>query len=205
MIRRIFQTARNTQVFRRGQRKWLRFLLSLRGTPESVGLGFALGVFVACTPTVGLHLILAAALATLFRASRPAALLSSCLSNPATFTPLYMFAYKAGAWLIPGPPASEVCQILSRIFHDLGTLQFGSFLREFKVFFSIGMDVLAPMMLGGSLMGLVAGALAYPIALWLFETFHNFREKRRAHRSRHRPHLYHGLHPSHPSHPDGLE
>ena len=198
MIHRLFQTVRNTQVFRRSQRKWLRFLLSLRGTPESVGFGLAVGVFVACTPTVGLHLVLAAALATLFRASRPTALLATCLSNPATFTPMYMFAYKTGVWLVPGPPASEVCRNLSHIFHQLGTLQFGSFLDEFKVILSLGRDVLAPMMLGGCLMGLVAGAIAYPIGVMLFDAFHNLLEKRRAHRSKHRPHLYHGLHPSHP-------
>jgi uncharacterized protein (DUF2062 family) len=201
MIRRLSQTVRNTLAFRRGQRKWLRFLLSLRGTPRSVGFGLAVGVFVACTPTVGLHLVLAAALATMFRASRPTALLGTCLSNPATFTPFYMFAYKLGAWLIPGPPASEVCQALSRILHQFGSHQSGSFLDEFKVFLSLGMDVLAPMMLGGCLMGLVAGAIAYPIGVVLFDAFHNFRENRRAHRSKHRPHLYH-LH-QHPIQPDG--
>jgi uncharacterized protein (DUF2062 family) len=204
MIRRIFQTARNTQVFRRGQRKWFRFLLSLRGTPESVGLGFALGVFVACTPTIGLHLVLAVALATLLRASRPAALLATWISNPATFPPFYLSAYKVGAWLIPGPPVSEVRETLMRIFHELGSLQFGAFLSDFKVFLSIGMEILGPMMLGGILVGLVAGALTYPVVLLLFEAFHNFREKRRAHRSRHRPHLYHGLHAP-PPHLDGPE
>jgi uncharacterized protein len=54
-------------------------------TPREVGWSVALGVFVGCTPLLGLHMWIALALATLFRVNRVWAFLGSRVSSNVVF------------------------------------------------------------------------------------------------------------------------
>ena len=56
----------------------------LDGDPHDVAFGKAIGVFVAMSPTIFFHTILAIALAVLFKASKPAAMIVALVSNPVT-------------------------------------------------------------------------------------------------------------------------
>ena len=51
-----------------------RAIVMLDDTPHSIALGTAIGLFIAWTPTVGIHMILVVALALLFRANKVAGL-----------------------------------------------------------------------------------------------------------------------------------
>jgi len=66
---------------------------------RSVSRGIALGLFCAFVPIPG-QMILAAALAIIFRANIPLSVLFVWVSNPLTMPALFFMAYKVGAMLL---------------------------------------------------------------------------------------------------------
>ncbi|MGL6071673.1 DUF2062 domain-containing protein, partial [Craterilacuibacter sp.] len=93
------------------QRRGLRWLAPWLGREQlwylsrhSVALGMALGVFFGLlTPFA--QIILAVGAAIILRANVAAAALSTLVTNPLTFAPIYYLAYRLGAFLL-GEPAS---------------------------------------------------------------------------------------------------
>lgn len=69
----------------------IRAILKLDDPPRKLALAFALGVFVAFTPTIGLHIVTCIALAWTFRLSKFVILTASFINNPWTMVPLYGF------------------------------------------------------------------------------------------------------------------
>ncbi|MCP4673286.1 MAG: DUF2062 domain-containing protein [Desulfobacula sp.] len=67
----------------------------LHGEPRYVAFGMAIGVFVAITPTIPFYTVLAIALAVFLKASKPAAIIGACVSNPFTVVFLYFASYKS--------------------------------------------------------------------------------------------------------------
>ena len=74
-------------------------LLRLRDRPEVIAKGFAIGVFAGCFPLLGLQSLIGIFLATIFRASKVAAVAATWISNPLTYVPLFIFNYKIGKFL----------------------------------------------------------------------------------------------------------
>ncbi|HSB33902.1 MAG TPA: DUF2062 domain-containing protein [Nitrospirota bacterium] len=74
----------------------LRSILSLDDPPHKLALAFALGVFVAFSPTLGLHVISCLALGWLFRLNKLVILTASFINNPWTMVPLYGFCIWLG-------------------------------------------------------------------------------------------------------------
>lgn len=69
----------------------IKSILKLNEPPHRLALAFALGVFVAFTPTIGLHLITCLILAWAFRVSKFVVITASFINNPWTIVPLYGF------------------------------------------------------------------------------------------------------------------
>lgn len=69
----------------------IRSILKLDDPPHKLALAFSLGVFVAFTPTIGLHMLSCLLLAWLFRVSKLVTLTASLVNNPWTVVPLYGF------------------------------------------------------------------------------------------------------------------
>jgi uncharacterized protein (DUF2062 family) len=67
----------------------LRSLVALNDPPHKLALAFALGVFVAFSPTLGLHVITCLALGWIFRLNKLVILTASFINNPWTVVPLY--------------------------------------------------------------------------------------------------------------------
>ena len=82
--------------------------------------GFALGLFIGCTPTMGVQIALAGAAAFFLRVNVPIALLATLISNPVTAPILYPLEYKLGVWLV-GIPEGPTVEGVSGAF--------GSFVR----------------------------------------------------------------------------
>jgi uncharacterized protein (DUF2062 family) len=142
-------------------RKLFRWLLTLRGSPESIALGLAIGVFVACSPLLGIHLVMAIVLATLLNANRPAALAASFLNNPATFVPVYALEYWVGSFFWAGPPVSRVKQVLGEVADQFTGSSVLNMREHVALVLELGKDVFVPMMIGGTLLGLLAGTAVY--------------------------------------------
>ncbi|WP_228052846.1 DUF2062 domain-containing protein [Nodosilinea sp. LEGE 07298] len=122
---------------------YLRFL-RLQGTPEQLARGLASGVFSGCFPLFGFQIILGIAVATVLRGNRIMAAAATWVSNPFTYVPIFAFNYQVGLWLVGGS-ATEA-------FQDLDSL---------KGWMDMGTEVSALLMLGSTVVGLVAGVLSY--------------------------------------------
>ena len=190
MVRRLYNLTLRTRAFRTWQRRVFRYMLSMRGSPEAIALGAAIGIFVAFTPTVGFQMLIAAALATVFRANRLAAIVPVWITNPATIPFIFLFVYRVGTlvWW-DGPPPEVVREYLMSLVVRLSMLEFYAFWEQFLELFRIGKDVLIPMFLGGAIVGAIFGLASYPFTLRFFQRFHNFREKRKARRRKRRAKL----------------
>lgn len=76
-------------------RERIRLLLTVKGTPTELSLAFSIGVFIGMSPFLGLHTVLALAVASLFRLNKLVTLAGAYITNPWTILPIYTF----GTWL----------------------------------------------------------------------------------------------------------
>jgi uncharacterized protein len=72
-------------------------------TRRGVALGVAVGIFFGLLVPVG-QIVFAAAAAVVLRANLPVAAVSTLVTNPFTFAPVYFAAYRLGQWLLGGEP-----------------------------------------------------------------------------------------------------
>ncbi len=163
-----------------GFRRWL---FGIHGKPEEIALGFALGIFVAFSPTMGVQIMLAIAVSTLFGASRAAAVPPVFITNPATLVPIYGATYWLGSRFRSGPPVEEVQRAMSGLLfrfqgHEAWDLQ-----GQIAEFAALGWDVLIPMTIGGAIVGAVLGAIGYGVVMTLFHLRDRDEEQARSNRA----------------------
>jgi uncharacterized protein len=119
----------------------------LRGLPEEIAKGFALGIFIGMTPTFGLQMLIAIFFAYLLKENRLAAIVGVWVTNPVTAPVIYAIEYELGRILLGMHRA------------DLP--------REFSVgaLANMSYEILAPLWVGGLVAGVLCGSLAYFVAL----------------------------------------
>jgi uncharacterized protein len=71
-------------------------LRRLSATPHAIALGFAVGAFIAVTPYIGTHMVMAALIAWAIGGSMVAAVLGTFLGNPLTYPFFWFASYKIG-------------------------------------------------------------------------------------------------------------
>ncbi|HEX8097820.1 MAG TPA: DUF2062 domain-containing protein [Pyrinomonadaceae bacterium] len=143
-------------------RSALRRLLAVDDTPERTALAFSVGVFIAFSPFLGLHTILATLVALVFRFNKIAIYAGTFVNNPfLTFVPIVAASYAVGALLMGRPlrlPGvgwqllSEPHLLTASYWRELG-----SHLR----------DVVVPFSIGGLALSVVCSLVAYPVTLKL--------------------------------------
>lgn len=69
----------------------IRSLFALNDPPHRLAVAFAAGVFIAFSPTIGLHTLTVFAIAWLFRLNTIVVLTAAFLNNPWTIVPMYGF------------------------------------------------------------------------------------------------------------------
>lgn len=142
-------------------RPLLRMLQKFRGSPQAIAGGFSLGLFLALTPTVGVQLLIAVFLATLFKLSRPAAFVAVMVTNPLTIPPIFTFNYWVGKNFFEGPSVREVYGHLLGIAAEMAKMNIWQVGDQIKAFAGIGQEMLLPLFFGSFLVALLAGALSY--------------------------------------------
>ena len=110
----------------------------------------ASGVFSGCYPLFGFQTIIGIAVAMVLRGNRIMAAAATWVSNPFTYVPIFAFNFQVGHWLLGGGPVD--------VFSDLDSL---------KGWMDMGADVTVRLMLGSTVVGIVAGVLSYFFGLYL--------------------------------------
>ncbi|MCK9503569.1 MAG: DUF2062 domain-containing protein [Porticoccaceae bacterium] len=160
------------------ERKSLRFLQPLLNEPNlfhlnrhSVSVALFAGIFAAFLPTPGQTLI-AAALALVLRCNLPIAIALIWISNPFTMAPLFFMTYELGRWLLQCPPMDF------------------SFQLSWEWFQLQGKAIVAPLLLGSVISGLVFGGLGYLCMhqLWRWHVVRNWEARKQKRLSQQPPH-----------------
>ena len=151
----------------------LRPLRHLLQNPElwhlhrrSVGGACFIGMFCAFIPLPG-QMLVVAVLAMAARCNLPIALGLVWVTNPVTFTPMFLFAYRLGAWLLDMEP----------VFNELD-LTWESLRASFAALWW-------PLIVGCLICGWVSGLTLMVIArlAWRFHILRRWRQRRERHRA----------------------
>jgi uncharacterized protein (TIGR03546 family) len=125
-------------------------ILSLNAHPGHISAGFAVGVFISCTPFFGLHTILAIAFALIFRLNKLTCITGTFANNPLTVVPILLASYNLGRFL-RGKPTKELTLTNLDWYH----------LQPYA----------KSILLGSSIIGFIAAVAAYFICYWLITFF----------------------------------
>ena len=133
-------------VMRQGKLNLINFL-RLRGTPEEVAKGLALGIFIGMTPTFGFQMAIALFFAWILKENKIAALLAVWVTNPITAPFIYAAQYETGRFLL-----------------GMERLHFPTEL-SFETFKNIGVEIMFPLCLGSLIHAILWGLLTYALTL----------------------------------------
>ena len=137
---------RGVGFIRQAKLMLVRFV-RMRGLPEEIAKGMALGIFIGMTPTFGFQMVIAIFFAYLLRKNRLAAILGVWVTNPVTAPVIYTIEYEIGRILLDMERASLPTDF------------------TWAAYASLGWDIMYPLWVGGLLTGVVLGALSYFITL----------------------------------------
>ncbi|HLL71851.1 MAG TPA: DUF2062 domain-containing protein [Pyrinomonadaceae bacterium] len=139
-----------------------RRLLAVDDPPERTALAFSIGVFIAFSPFLGLHTIMATLVAFIFRFNKIAIYTGTFLNNPfLTLVPIIAASYAVGA-LLMGRPLSlpdEGWRLLQEPH-----LFTGSYWQQL---FTHLWDIVLPFSVGGMALSIILSLAAYPVTLKL--------------------------------------
>ena len=125
----------------------------------------AIGLFVAISPYLGLHLIMVVLLAWILRANKAAALAMVWVSNPATFLPIYLPSYWLGAWML-GLPDKD-----AKWWEELRSPPVEGWWNHVTFEWHKLMEVFWPLVVGTTIVGLVLAACSYYATVWMVRAY----------------------------------
>jgi uncharacterized protein len=143
-----------------------RRLLAIDDPPERTALAFSIGVFIAFSPFLGLHTIMATAVAFLFRFNKVAIYSGTFLNNPfLTLVPIIIASYAIGAFILGRPLRipDEGLELLKnpRIFSG----------DYYRLLFVQSWSIVWPFSVGAMALSIVCSLLAYPLTLRALQTY----------------------------------
>ncbi|WP_417913431.1 DUF2062 domain-containing protein [Candidatus Electronema sp. TJ] len=144
----------------------------LKGDPEYLARGFALGVFMGNLPFVPQTLLLIPVTIAL-KASTVGGIISSVIvNNPFTVTIQYYLAWRLGIFLLPGKGSADELHMLMQTVAEKGLI---SGLSEIG---RVGLDTLLVLQVGGAAMGVVLAAASYYPVLKFFRTLRERKQRK---------------------------
>jgi uncharacterized protein len=141
-------------ILKKRFRTFYERFISLKGEPEQIAAGLAIGVFVGVTPTIPFHTGIIVLIGLLFRQNITAGYLGSwIISNPLTVPLFYLSQYEIGRFLL----GMERCR-------------FGITDYTLSSITALGWEILLPLLTGGILMAPFIAIPAYFVARRLITT-----------------------------------
>jgi uncharacterized protein (DUF2062 family) len=132
-------------------------LIKVDDTPQRLALAYALGVFLAFSPLIGLHTLLGLILAFLFGLSRLAVIAGVYTNTPWTVVPYYAFAIWLGNRMFPDCRFLDPT-LLQFQFKDLWTYTFWATLLS-------DWQILIPFFVGSTVLAVILALFSYPFSL----------------------------------------
>ena len=149
-----------------------RRLLAVDDPPERTALAFSVGVFIAFSPFLGLHTLMATALAFAFRFNKIAIYTGTFINNPfLTLVPIIVASYAVGA-LVMGRPLALPGGALELL--EEPHLLTASYWRQLL---DRLWDVVVPFSVGATVLSVVCSLAAYPVTLKLLRANARRKEK----------------------------
>ena len=150
-------------------RKSIRFLLQAEGSPESLAVAFALGVFLGFSPLLGLHTLLGLALAVAFRLNKLVVLLGVYLNNPWVILPFYGLSFLLGIQLTGAPDGAAP---LDQLTDRLAAIGFTTLLQaDFWSWAASQWELLIPFFVGSFALCTAMALASYPLTLYILRRF----------------------------------
>ncbi|MBN2643849.1 MAG: DUF2062 domain-containing protein [Desulfuromonadaceae bacterium] len=146
-------------ISRLGKLLFLRFI-RLRGEPDEIAKGFALGIFIGMTPTMGFQMAIAVFFAMLLKENKFAAALAVWISNPLTAPFIYGTQYETGRFLLGLPHLHLPAHLTMDAFRHFGH------------------DLMLPLFLGSLIHAILATGIAYALVLRLLPSLKAWRVPR---------------------------
>jgi uncharacterized protein len=152
---------------------YLRFI-RLKGDPEFLARGVAIGFFIGLTPTIPLHTILTLFFAFILRGSKLAAILAGVvISNPFTFFFQYYWYWRLGSWLTGSDLSWErINMVAARINPGMG---FGETLACLG---KLSQETIAVMLVGGFAIAAPVAVIGYLLSVRFFTELQRRRQER---------------------------
>jgi len=147
---------------------YLRSLLALDESPQRIALAFAVGVFLAFSPFLGLHTFLGLGIAFLFGLNRVAMLVGLFVNNPWTLVPIYGVATYLGGLVVGFPGQISL--------PELGWNQLWN--ANFWTGLFSQWRILIPTLTGSLILSVIFAALSYPLALYLVKHAREYQSQR---------------------------
>jgi uncharacterized protein (DUF2062 family) len=142
--------------------EWMRFILHTDDTPRRAALAFAVGVFIAWTPALGFHTLLALAIAFLFGLNRVAVVAGTFVNNPWTFVPIYTVSAWLGSFMTGKEMSAPRLEgkTWSHVF---------DFLTQCRPW-------IVPMTVGTLVLGLACALVSFPVILYGIRWYRTLRQ-----------------------------
>ena len=139
-----------------------RRLLAIDDPPERTALAFSIGIFIAFSPFLGLHTIMATVIAFAFRFNKIAIYTGTFINNPIlTLVPIIILSYAVGAFFL-GRPLSIPDEGIA-LLRDPHLLSRDYYRRLFVQSWN---HIVWPFAIGATVLSVVCSLIAYPITLW---------------------------------------
>jgi uncharacterized protein len=139
----------------------LKNLFNLDDPPERTALAFAIGAFIGFSPLLGLHTIIAAVVAVIWRFNKPAIFTGIYLNNPWTVAPSIAASWAIGRAIIGAPEIA-----LPKL--SLGLMATAGFWHQIAAQWR----QLLPFAVGATVISVVSAAISYPLMLYALRAYH---------------------------------
>ena len=136
-------------------------LRKLRGHPEVIARGLAVGVFAGCFPFFGLQSVMGIILAALVRGSKIAAIAGTWISNPLTYVPILWLNFKVGQLLLG---VETTFTLKNR--------------DSLESFLELGPTLVITLLIGCAVVGAIAGIISYFVSLYLLKRTPNKKNRK---------------------------
>lgn len=141
-------------------------VLRLRATPHAVAAGVAAGIFASFTPFVGFHFLLSFVVAWFLAGSMIAAAFGTAAGNPLTFPFIWMSSFEVGKAVLGN--GTDVARPMDLKFSvDLLANSFWTIWPTLKL-----------MLVGGVILGAIAGTIGYVLTRYAVVASRVMRERR---------------------------